>query len=341
MSGTTESSLQPFNLETMSGVYPGTRTATFQRVRMYPVQTVDGEAAWFQLFWYSDPPGVVLTSYIPGHAGPSGQPLLHIDDPQPSSMHTQLAVAAQLHGWRLQTCGVCRWWRLLDIASADGVAVGHCAWPGQERPNSSQELAAQSSLSLDCLHWMPAAPVEVTQPNAEAYVSALPILRMPKAADLDPDRLPFWRRMRRRIRLRFHSWLGRPSPQAPLMERSGVGAGTEPCFVCQGRIANLGALAVETADGDKQTLSVWRCRNCYTLFANDWIDRWERLDNLETEETFYRISPAEAHRLLEMILSTIGGDHPARRKERAGLRDAILQLLSALPVLSHQVRQGR
>lgn len=69
-----------------------------------------------------------------------------------------------------------------------------------------------------------------------------------------------------------------------IVERSGVGVGTTPCFACQGRIANLGALAVATPEGDKQTFSIWRCRTCYTCYLNDLIDRaGRRTDSLETE----------------------------------------------------------
>ena len=125
------------------------------------------------------------------------------------------------------------------------------------------------------------------------------------------------------------------------MERSGVGAGTEPCFACQGRIANLGALAVESTAGDKQTFSVWRCRSCYSLYLSDWSDRWERLENLETEELIYRVAPAEAAELLSLILSVPGGEHPAQRAERSHLRDWLLNFAANRPLLSRQIKQGR
>ena len=129
--------------------------------------------------------------------------------------------------------------------------------------------------------------------------------------------------------------------EAKVIERSGVGAGTEPCFACQGRIANLGALAVATPEGDKQTFSIWRCRACYTYYLNDWIDRWERTDSLETEERYYRLAPAEALAILAVIDNVVHGEHPARRHERGAERAWLLAFIGARAELSHQIRQGR
>jgi hypothetical protein len=129
--------------------------------------------------------------------------------------------------------------------------------------------------------------------------------------------------------------------QEQVVERSGVGAGTEPCFVCRGRLANLGALAVASPDGDKQTLSIWRCRLCHTTYLNDWIDRWERVESLETEEWYYRVAPAEAQLALEIIGREAGSDHPAGREARSHLRTDLMALIANGEPLSHQIRQGR
>jgi hypothetical protein len=126
-----------------------------------------------------------------------------------------------------------------------------------------------------------------------------------------------------------------------IVERSGVGAGTEPCFACQGRIANLGALAVASPEGDKQTFSVWRCRQCFTYYLNDWIDRWERTDSLETEETYYRLAPQEALEMLAVIDGVVDAEHPARRHERGAERAWMVDFIGAREPLSHQVKQGR
>jgi hypothetical protein len=163
---------------------------------------------------------------------------------------------------------------------------------------------------------------------------------MVKSAELDEDRLPRGRRWLRRLQ----RWIGGPAPQPSgdaIVERSGVGAGTEPCLACHGRIANLGALTVAAPEGDKETLSVWRCRNCYTTYLNDWIDRWERLDNLETEETYYRIAPAEAQEILAIIAAIPGADHPGGRTQRHRYREQVLEFVRGRAPVSRQIKQGR
>ena len=74
---------------------------------------------------------------------------------------------------------------------------------------------------------------------------------------------------------------------------------------------------------------------------SNWTDRWERLENLETEELMYRIAPVEAAELLAVILAVPGGEHPAQRAERTHLRQWLLGYLAKQSVLSHQIKQGR
>jgi hypothetical protein len=173
---------------------------------------------------------------------------------------------------------------------------------------------------------------------------------MAKAAERESDeRWSWWGRLWGQVR-RGSADAGRRDADAAmpsvawedkLVERSGVGAGTEPCFVCQGRIANLGALAVASPEGDKQTYSVWRCRQCHTYYLNDWIDRWERTDSLETDESYYRLAPQEALEILRVIDGVTDAEHPARRHEREGERAWMLQFLGERPKLSHQIKLGR
>ena len=120
-----------------------------------------------------------------------------------------------------------------------------------------------------------------------------------------------------------------------------MGAGTEPCFACQGRMANLGAIAVATPDDDKRTFSVWRCRTCGTYYLNDWTDRWERLDSLETEERTFRLAPGEALQILALIHSIDGAEHPAARHQREAPRRILETFIADRAPLSHQIRQGR
>jgi hypothetical protein len=323
-----------FNLDTMSGIYPGSRTMTYQRLRLHALHSsADGQSQWYQLQWYSDPNAAMLLQV---HANkPASAPIFTLDEPHHSSFTRQLHEQLTNAGLTADACYACRLWQPLQVVTEDGLPAGRCRWSDHEStlPNA---LATQSALSLACEHFQ-----RLDQPQPSPFGEATPgesHPRVVKSAELDPDRLPFWPRLWHRFRLRTQS---APHWTEQILERSGVGAGTEPCFVCQGRLANLGALAVASAEGDKQTLSVWRCRNCYTTFFNDWTDRWERLENLETEEIYYRIAPAEAYAVLHVIHATHGGEHPGRREDRRQQRTQVLSLVTGKQPLSHQVRQGR
>jgi hypothetical protein len=323
--------LQHFNLETMSGVYPGTRTSVYRKL-------LSPGGVWHTLSWYTAPPSLTLTA-TPGAAVAAWEV-----PPEPAHFLPELAASLEEVAIQPQACFACRHWRPLATTDSDGIPLGHCGWGQTDavapRP-AHRLLAVQSALSLACDHFAqgPAPDAHTTGPAP--LPDPAPTL-LPRAAELDPDRLPFWPRLRRHLAARFRAYTpAPPSWEQQLVERSGVGAGTEPCFVCQGRLANLGALTVACDAGDKQTFSIWRCRTCHTLYLNDWTDRWERLDNLETEELYYRIAPAEAYAVLRIIHTTPGGDHPARRAERSGLRAQILIMLQGKTPLSHQIRQGR
>jgi hypothetical protein len=328
--------IQHFNLETMSGVFPGSRTAVYQRLRLTPTagDGADTTPRWFQLQWYADPPGLAL---LPREMDGAPSPLLqHGGQISPSTLHRWLDHRLQGEGWVMQSCGLCQHWQPAGAATPDGLPLGHCRWAanmGDTRPPDA--LALQSSLALDCAHFAKAAESPVLPANPAASP------RVPLSAELDPDRRPFWPRLWQHIRHKLATTRSTGGASVSLAERSGVGAGTEPCFVCQGRLANLGAAAVASPEGDKQTLSIWRCRLCQTTYFNDWIDRWERLESLETEERVFRIAPAEAFYALALIHGEVGGDHPAGRSERSPLRTKLLALVADREPISHQLRQGR
>ena len=334
--------VQRFNLKTMSGVFAGTRTAFFQRIQIVPAGGSAAANQWLQLAWYDDPALCVAYAVQPGRAIDYEQPLFQLSDPLQGDFNQRLQRVLAANQQRMVSCGSCRFWQANNIVTPDQLPVGDCHWRATVAPDETLPtlLVMQSALALHCPHWQPAQPgVEaaaeaVTQPARKALAP------MHKVAESAEIRLTIWQRLYKRFdRWRF---AGKPRDWATLfLERSGVGAGTEPCFVCQGRIANLGALTVATAEGDKETFSIWRCRNCYTLYLNDWVDRWERLDNLETEETYYRIAPAEAKDLLTVIYGVVGGEHPNRRQERHQERTYFLNFMETRTSLSHQIRQGR
>ncbi|MFN3979821.1 MAG: hypothetical protein ACK4SA_05505 [Caldilinea sp.] len=345
--------VQRFNLDTMSGVFPGTRTKVYQRIRLAPTADETNVTQWARLLWYEDPPSCVVeleTHSAGGTTDASPQPaqvLTRIVEIDAASFAQRLTEALVAAGWRPVTCGACAFWHPLAARTPDGLSTGSCAWRGDARHSmadtSHQQLSAQSLLAPACAHWQPEGTQPIATPQIEDEAIAV-IAPMPKRAEQESDeRWTLVGQLRR--------WLRRqvtPSAASPtqtwddrIVERSGVGAGTEPCFVCQGRIANLGALATGTPEGDKRTFSVWRCRACYTYYLNDWIDRWERTDSLETEERYYRLSPAEALEVLAVIDNVVHAEHPAQRHERTAQRDWILAFMGDRPPLSHQIRQGR
>jgi hypothetical protein len=352
----------------MSGVFPGTRTMLFQRVRLRPLAAVDaaspgdvaadaeaaGALRWARLLWYSDPAALVVM--LDGGAGQTspeqGELLLRLAEPHAGDLLVRLAAALAAAGWRLQSCGGCRWWQRVAVEEAEGMPQGQCTDAAGALPVLPDALAIQSMTALACGRF--AAVVDVTP--AAAAVAPVTMKPVTKRAERESDERWSW------LRQSWH-WARRrllppaagdgAAPAAPhggdplaaweerLMERSGVGAGTEPCFACQGRLANLGALAVASPEGDKQTYSVWRCRHCYTWYLNDWVDRWERLDSLETEERWYRLSPAAALEALAVIDNVVHAEHPARRHERGAQRAWMVAFVQGHPLLSHQIRLGR
>ena len=331
---------QLFNLATMSGVFPGTRTMVYQRVRLRSLHD-EQSMAWARLLWYDDPPSCVVEVEERAEGGSVQMtPLLRIPDPGGAGFGSTLREALAAAGWQMLSCGSCAHWQPLAALTPDRLMTGACNRRGtvEEFPLL---LAVQSLLALACPHWQSAAEPAAQSPAPPAAVEIAP---MPKRAERESDE-------RWTLPGQVRRWLRRKESPAKadapatwadrIVERSGVGAGTEPCFACQGRIANLGALAVATPEGDKQTFSVWRCRQCYTYYLNDWIDRWERTDNLETEERYYRLSPAEALEVLAVIENVVHAEHPARRHERDAQRQWVLDFLAGRPVLSHQIRQGR
>lgn len=325
--------IQLFNLESMAGVSPGTRTQRFQRVRLLPLQTV-AEPVWAQILWYDDPRSCVIF-LLEANGRPASEPLVRVVEPD-HPVYSLLQNALQRAGWRLQSCGGCRHWHPESGQTEEGLAAGRCWWDGGDE---ASVLHLQSELALCCPHWEQAGGEPMADPLKGVQGETIKPLR--KIAEISESKLSFWQRLWRRTLRQVRLASVASSWEERLAERSGVGAGAEPCCACQGRIANLGALAVETDEGDTQTFSVWRCRLCFTTYLNDWIDRWVRLENLETEERYYRVAPSEAIELLNLIYAVQGAEHPARRRERTAQRQHILQFMARRTPVSHQIRQGR
>lgn len=327
-----------FNVETMSGVFPGTRTQFFQRLRLRALTaTLTPRLGWAQLHWYDNPIACALF-VVADDPTSSATPLLHLIAPF-DQLNQRLQAALAAAGWQLEACGSCHFWQAAPGQQHEQLPVGYCRWQQDASAPVALPalLAAQANLALGCSHWQAGTDDLRVAP----VLATIDLAPMRKVAEVSESKLSFWSRLQRRWQRRF-----RPAPPATdwaekLLERSGVGAGVESCFACHGRIANLGAIVVETPEGDKQTFSLWRCRSCYTTYLNDWTDRWERLDNLETEERYYRIAPAEGLYLLTVIDGVADAEHPGRRRERAEQRALFLRFIAERAALSHQVRQGR
>ena len=362
-----------FDQETMSGITPGVRTRIFQRVRLRAVgaqaggdDRTDGGTAWARLLWHvedSDAEGETASEDLPAKTiegalctvhlredeGDSWsiEPLLTLANVSADGFPAALSDALFATGWRLQTCGSCRWWQPGPVRQVDGLPVGHCRLVGDSpiAGGTPEALAIQSMLALDCTDWAAAAGNEWPAADSSAVENAGSVPpALPKHAE-SAAAGGFLSRLGARLGVRSER---DPQPasnsqswQEKLVERSGVGAGTEPCFACQGRIANLGSLTVATPEGDKQTYSVWRCRTCYGAYLNSWIDRWERLDNLETDERVYRVAPVKACTFLAVIDGVVGGDHPAGREHRDEQRRWFEAQIKVLDPLSHQIKHGR
>ena len=342
---------QLFNLATMSGVFPGTRTARYQRIRLQP-QEAGGEIVLARLLWYDAPLACMVMLAQPDK---QETPLLRLDAPEPSTLATRLHDGLVAAGYTMLTCSQCRHWLPTAQLSEDQLPVGRCSYRSDDYaiPPALNSLDRQSGLALDCPHFDSRAQGDsLTASAAATDQSEADVAARAEDARIELRRAAVLRKEEEAeassLRGRLRRLLGKAEPPAPskswtdeLLERSGVGAGTESCFACQGRIANLGALTVASPEDDKQTYSVWRCRRCYTTYLNCWIDRWERLDSLETDETYWRISPAEAVALLAIIASVTGGEHPQGRHARQAEQAHFAAFVAERPPLSRQIKLGR
>mgnify|MGYP001325407104 CR=1 FL=1 len=324
---TDDNTFHLFNLQTMSGVHPGSRTARVHILRLQAREPAQDTLRWGRLLWPDD--SDEWTLYLQAGPGWSETPFLQGSAPAEEEILAGLLERLADAGQQPLVCATCcRWQPIRGEATPDGIAVGLCTWTAAGNlPNGADPLRKQCGLALACPHWQ----TGVQPPEREAE----PLTAEPPA----PPKEGMWASLLRRVglgRKRFaHTRVGN------VVERSGVGAGTERCLACHGRIANLGALTVAAEGDDKRTISVWRCRYCHSYYVNDWIDRWERLDSLETEESYYRIAPDEALSLLSLFRNTAGGEHPKERRSRTAERAQVDAFLADRPRLVHQVKQGR
>jgi hypothetical protein len=313
--------LDPFNLDSMSGIHPGRRSAVYQRLLIAPRERAESPATWYRLSWDGHAPGPLFHA----EGNTLGDDLSEFRLALSESRQAGAELVRELgrRGWTLHACAACAFWREQPQATPDGIAAGRCAYrPDDISPGAAQELLSQSALSLACPQWL-AADNAAPLPPAGETVSGEPA---PPASSL-------WRRL---VALLFRPQSARRRIAVSVLPAKSTAVGTEPCFVCQGRIARLGSTTFATRQNDNDTFTVWRCHACYTTYLGDWVDRWVRTDSLETEEAFYRIAPAVAADLLAAF--------EARRAETidAGTLETRLRaLVQETEPLSRQVKQGR
>jgi len=340
-------SFQLFNLDTMSGITSGIRTQIFQRLRL---QNRSGDSLWARLLWENDPVSCDLFLQTGENEQWSETPLIHFlgpDGHEETDPHLWLHEIRNMlleKGWQLQSCSSCVFWQpLATRVTVDRLPVGKCGYQ-TSLETVPEILSQQSGLALACDNWKTKPEIAPDEELVITIGDTSTESPIEKFMEKFAEQAAFRPTIGQRIKTLFQRNKQSSQPkswQETLVERSGVGAGTEPCLACQGRIANLGALTVESAEGDKQTFSVWRCRVCYTLYLNDWTDRWERVDTLETEERYYRLAPADAAYILSDLHHRPGAEHPAGRHLRDEQRGWFENFLADHVAVSHQIRRGR
>jgi hypothetical protein len=80
---------QLFNLATMSGVFPGTRTMVYQRARLAPLVPADGAPAtrWARILWYTTPPTCVVELEANAATGGAAEALVRILTPEAATLN--------------------------------------------------------------------------------------------------------------------------------------------------------------------------------------------------------------------------------------------------------------
>src|SRR5438067_2034958 len=138
---TGNNNVQLFNLDTMSGVFPGTRTKTFQRLHLQPilesqVTESQGQMVWAQVLWYDNPAACVI--YLQNRVSVRNKvheereiiPLLRLPEPLVGDFNQKIQEALQQAGWQVQSCGSCHFWQPANVYNQDGLPTGLCTLPG-------------------------------------------------------------------------------------------------------------------------------------------------------------------------------------------------------------------
>jgi hypothetical protein len=102
--------------------------------------------------------------------------LLRLAEPHAGDLLVRLAAALAAAGWRLQSCGGCRWWQRVAVEEAEGMPQGQCTDAAGALPVLPDALAIQSMTALACGRF--AAVVDVTPAAAAvAPVTMKPVTK--------------------------------------------------------------------------------------------------------------------------------------------------------------------
>ena len=217
-------------------------------------------------------------------------------------------------GINIASCGACQHWQHGEAH------LGWCRWNRENRPLTT--IAEQTILASPCDHFL--AQDVPRKPDLQNFVQ-------PRHPQKTEKRLSWWQRV-------FH----KPASdefdgnEERFIEQSGKRPGTIPCLVCPGRMANLGAQKSKTPEKDDRTFSVWRCRECYSYFLNDYTDKWVRLDSLEVVDVYFRLAPQEAVECLAVIEETQN-----RKRTVAEMQEWMGNFLQARSPARREVRHSR
>ncbi|MEM7534365.1 MAG: hypothetical protein AAF639_19440 [Chloroflexota bacterium] len=349
--------LQPFNTDTMSGITPGTKTRVFYKIQLAAID-MPSASTWGRVSLSDDER--VYALHLPETQLDTWKEdaLCVLTGDSPIDL-TELEGNLPQMGWQLRSCGSCQHWKKEGSLPNEGrchyvvqsTEDNNIETPTSEAAQSflTSPFTHQSYLGLACAQWLQKDDrTDESHDDTDCVIDSQEEDSQPEATSVSLKH----RIQRRLTRLLRHKkpktetsdWLARIIENNPVVSETSS-AGTEPCLACHGRIVNLGALTVDSITDenvdDKHTLSVWRCRHCHTFYLNSWVDRWERVKSLETEEWYYRLNPAETLAVLTTIHSVQGGAHPAQRDQRTAQRQWFIEFLQDREPLSHQVKHGR
>lgn len=350
-----------FNLDTMSGVFPGVKPRHFFRFRISNcIRTSESQPEsqprWVAAIWLEEPEAWVVIDE-------QGNETCRVAGSYDVITIDQLIESLRSLGHEPHCCGTCTFWKV-DRAQNEKVRSGTCALenghcgislPWDADISMLKRVDSQTAPSLACEYWIhqctplelgnPTAKVTSTQNGNDARsVAKDPILDKEGSTGaglVERVKKRLVRPFTRLVKSRNNGALESATTSRFELEQSGYSAGTEPCLTCHGRMANMASITAESTSGDTQTYSLWRCRVCNATYLNSWVDRWARLDNLETEEKIYRLSPLEFATIYGQISPANNLSTAGEPQSQPSPHEWLREYASSRVPLSHQIRHGR